>query len=221
MITVLHGDDISQSRTAFNQLREENPGSQLFDGENLTLELLKQEVEGRLWGGEQAIFIENLLVSQQKELIVYLEAQNEQNVVIWEGKEINAGILAKFKNAKVQNFKLKKVLFTFLDNIRPKNAQNSISLFHQTLKTTEAELVFFMLVRHFRLMLATLSNSKIEELKKLQSWQMGKLKYQASLFGENKLKEFYNKLFEIEKNQKTGNAALSLVPTLDLFLLNI
>lgn len=220
MITILHGDDILASREALNSKRQESKESLTFDAKNLTIETLKQEIEGRLFNTKRTIIIENLLTFPQKELTSYLSSQ-DGDFILWEAKEIGTKTLSDFKQADIQNFKLKKALFTFLDNVKPGNNKAAILLFHESLKTTEQELIFFMLVRHFRLMLAVSSGAKITERKNLAPWQEGKLAKQATLFGQENLKDLYNKLFKIETSLKTGGSLLNLAQQIDFFLLGI
>jgi hypothetical protein len=84
----------------------------------------------------------------------------------------------------------------------------------------ETELIFFMIVRQFRLMISQLeTGAKIEETKRLQSWQTGKLSSQANSFGKERLISLYDKLFEIDLAQKTGKLPYSLDKSIDIFLL--
>jgi len=118
-----------------------------------------------------------------------------------------------------------------------------ISLFHQTIETTEIEMVFFMLIRQIRLLLALsqtrhsgeeerrlqnpdsgrarMTENEIDELKKMAPWQKSKLEKQASLFPQEQLIVFYQKLFTIEVGQKTGTLTAPLVSTIDFLLLEV
>lgn len=221
MITIIHGQDLVSSRLALQEIKDSSGNFLIFEAETLDLAYLKQIFEGELFSEKKTIIIENPS-NLDKSLLSYLSKEKlPYDISLWEGDDLRADFLKKFPQARVSHFKLKSVIFSFLDSIKPGNTKDAIRLFHQTLKTTGPEVVFFMIVRHFRMMLAILSEAKIDELKRLQNWQTGKLKRQASLFGENKLIELYNKLFEIEKAQKTGKTSLTLLAALDLFLLNI
>lgn len=222
MMTIIHGDDIVSSRKALAELKAENFFLEL-DAKTLDLERIKQEFEGGgLLQEKKTIIIENFLSSAKEDVIFYLTQEDFPiNLVIWEEKEVTQRHLKNFSTAKILYFKLKPIIFNFLDNIKPGNQKLMIKLLHEVLKTAEVEIVFYMLTRHFRLMLATLEKAEIEEVKKLASWQLEKLKKQASLIGKEKLVSLYQKLFEIEVGQKTGKSVLPLVPALDLFLLAI
>ena len=107
-----------------------------------------------------------------------------------------------------------------MDSLKPNNSQ-SVVLFHVCLKTTEPEIMFSMIVRQFRIMLALSLNSSIDEIKRLAPWQKSKILSQATSFGNKKLTKNLKKLYEIDKNQKTGKTSLSLEKNIDIFLLEI
>jgi DNA polymerase III delta subunit len=114
-------------------------------------------------------------------------------------------------------------MFGFLDSILPKKGKNAIEQFHKTLTTEEAEFVFFMMVRHIRMLLALSSPSEdeIDEIKRMAPWQKSKLIKQAQTFSQKNLLDFYNRLFSIDVAMKTGNLATNLVQTIDFLLLSL
>jgi hypothetical protein len=117
-------------------------------------------------------------------------------------------------------FKIPQNLFGFLDNIKPGNL-NSVKQFHQLLSQTAEELIFFMIIRQFRLLLAvsdTQAKNSIDEVKRLAPWQMSKFKSQAALFGGEKLVSVYKRLGEIDADTKSGKSATTLTQTIDFFL---
>jgi DNA polymerase III delta subunit len=96
-----------------------------------------------------------------------------------------------------------------------------IKLFHELKQNMEDELIFFMLIRQFRLMLGQEGQDKIEEVKRMAPWQLGKLQKQARIFGVEKLKTAYQKLFEIDLGSKTGKIPYSLERSIDFFLADL
>jgi len=247
MITIIHGDDTAKSRKFFFDEKERYKDSVLLDGEKITLTDLTQIFEGGgLFSEMKTVFIEQFFNRKKKKeefalFATYLQKQSSNTIFLWEGKELDRGALASFKTAVPRVFKLPQTLFLFLDSIRPGNGKQLIVLFHQTIAVTEAEMVFFMLVRQVRLLLAVNpsqpplvrgggsfspldkgeSEGVIDELKRLAPWQKSKLEKQAELFGKEKLQEFYAKLFAIEVAQKTGGLASPLSATIDFLLLEI
>jgi hypothetical protein len=260
MLTLIHGSDIASSRKFFIEQKKTVGAQDVVSllGEQVNLTDLAQILEGgELFATEKHVFIEQFLSKKKKSkerdaIVAYLNKQAaEHTIVIWEDKELDRSAQNLFKKAVIRDFKLPQTLFAFLDSIRPNNGKQMIELFHKTIATTEVEMVFFMLVRQFRMLLALTEISEkippftkegeqfvpsllkegqggflIDELKRLAPWQKTKLENQAKLFaGREKdfapLRDLYAKLFQIELGQKTGHLAAPLTPTIDFFLLDI
>lgn len=228
MITIIHGGDIVSSRKHFLSQREKSQSPLVLDGEKISLTDLVQTFEGSLFGSQRAIFIEGFLERKGKEFLEiasYLKSQQSSDIVLWEGKELSKPTLSIFPKANVTLFVLPKTLFSFLETIRPGNGKNLVSSFQKVLKQTEPELVFYMIVRQFRLLLAlsdTVSKPRIiDEATRLAPWQKERLKRQALLFTQDKLKKIYDYLYKIDVSQKTGRTSLSLAQNIDIFLLDL
>lgn len=234
MIYIFHGENITASRDAFIQEKKQHSSVLSFSGATLTLEQLTQALEGQgLFENDQPIFIEELLSKrkQSKELdslVSFILNHTSSIINVWESKELTKKQLQAFKDAKIQKFDLPKVLFAFLDSLKPGNSNQSISLFHECLATEEPEFLFFMIVRQFRMLLALIEPmtndqqpTAIDEVSRLAPWQKGKLEKQAKSFGTDRLLSVYKKLFEIESGLKTGQLSQPLDAELDLFLLSL
>lgn len=229
MITIFFGEDLTKSRSAFLEAKKQESESLSLEGSKLTLPDLIQAIEGQgLFENKQSVFIEELLSKkkQSKELeslTTYLNNHESSEIFLWESKELTKKQLQLFPKAKTQQFALPKILFTFLESIRPGNTQQLISLFHNLSDTQEEELLFFMIVRQFRMLLAIIepSEKNIDEIKRIAPWQQGKLIKQANLFGKERLRTFYQQLYAIEEAMKTGQLTQPLGATVDFFLLQI
>lgn len=230
MLTIIHGDDIAASRNYFLDLKNKYTEKIDIEGEKITLTDLTQIFESNsLFLEIKNIFIEQLLSKKKKvagfDQIIMLIKNNKQehNIIMWENKLLDKSVLNEFNQDTIKVFKLPQTLFIFLDSLKPGNGKTLISLFHQTLETTEPEMIFFMLIRQIRLLLALSQESEnsIDEIKKMHSWQKGKLENQAKLFKEDELKNLYAALFDIESKQKTGMLALPLASAIDFFLLEL
>ncbi len=227
MITLIHGDDIATSRNYLQKLRSEASGIVLLDGEKSNIEEIAQNISGTtLFGDAPTIIIENLLVGKKKkdlqdQIIAYLKSNKDVKVIFWEDAVVSKTAYAKLPKVESHEFSLPKSLFSFLDNIYPNNAR-LIPLFHQALEGSEPEMLFFMMTRQIRLLLAVLEPSPdaIDEMKRL-TWQLPKLQKQARLFGKENLLKTHAKLFQIEKGMKTGGLTMSLTGTIDFFLLEL
>lgn len=225
MITIIHGDDIVASRKFFNEEKSKKDNIKSFSG-SYSLTSIMQAFEGSLFDNEISIYIESLLDNKkntEKEGIInYLSTQkNLGNVYLWEDKEIPLKTLQVFKNSQNKVFKLPKLLFTFLDSIKPDDGKQLIILFHTILEQSDPDFVFAMILRQFRLLLAVSEPDSIEEIKRLGPWQITKLKKQSSFFTEKQLLVQYNKLFTIDNKLKTGTLILTLTQAIDFFLCDL
>jgi DNA polymerase III delta subunit, C-terminal domain len=251
MITIIHGNDTTQSRKYFLGEKQKSHDAVLLDADQVNLTDLAQILEGGgLFSETKYIFIEQLLTKRKKsaelkDILIYLEKHaSEHTIILWEGKELEKSTLNTIKKAAIRDFKLPQTLFQFLDAIKPHNNNMLIKLFHQTITTTEPEMVFFMLVRQFRILLALAEQTnprhsgehkrlqnpdsgqariteQIDELKRMAPWQKSKLESQAKSFEITHLLDLYEKLFTIEVGQKTGTLTLSLISAIDFFLLEV
>lgn len=230
MITIIHGTDIASSRKAFLDLRDKEKDALLINGQNVTLTDLIQYFEGgELFANPKSFFIEQLLSKRKKskeldQLITVLNSNSvDNNIYLWEEKEITPASLKAFKNSASNAYKLPQTLFQFMESIKPGNSKQLIRLFHKTIATADVEMVFFMMVRQVRLLMGVMefTNDPIDEVKKMAPWQKGKLQKQADAFEMDELKKIYSRLFKIETGMKTGTLAVSLTSTIDFLLLEI
>ncbi|MBI4084790.1 MAG: hypothetical protein HY431_02690 [Candidatus Levybacteria bacterium] len=225
MLTLIHGDDTASSRNAFLKAKEKAQNQVSFSGDQVNLTDLAQALQGNgLFAEIKAVYIEDLFSKKKGEELMaitsYLTDQGKQHdIFLWEKKILTPPVLKQLKNAAVEVYKLPQELFRFLDAIKPKNT-DTISLFHSALETTDSEMLFFMLIRQFRLLLALKeTEAPIDEVQKLAPWQKSKLKRQARLFSSNELISVYNRLSKIDRETKTGAATTPLTTTIDFLLL--
>jgi len=229
MITIFHGTDITNSRKYFLDEKQKYSDGLILDGEKITLTDLAQIFEGGgLFEEQKTLFIENIFNKKKNKtefavITDYIKKHESHNIFFWEGKELEKTSLSSFKEATIKVFKLPQSLFLFLDSIKPNNNKQLVTLFNQTIETTEVEMVFFMFVRQIRLLIAASdpSSDEIDELRRLAPWQKSKLQNQADLFSYDQLSNIYNKLFKLEISQKTGNLSSSLIASIDFLLIEI
>ena len=229
MITIIHGDDIASSRNYFQEEKQKQKDRVSFHASNITISDLAQNIQGSgLFSSKETIFVEDFLSrlkktnKDAKEMMDFIiKNHNTANIFLYEAKEITKRDLFVFRDAVVKIFKLPQNIFIFLDNIKPGNP-NLISLFHKTLeKRVKVELVFFMIQRQVRILLALSddnSEKSIDEITRLAPWQKGKLIRQERLFSEDQLKRIYNSLYKIELGLKTGKLNLTLPQAIDFLL---
>lgn len=226
MITVIHGDDLSSSRAYYlNEKHKHKEPVEFLEDKISVTDLLQVSTGSSLFNLEKAIFIENLLSNKKsaglKDVIDYVKVNyKNHNFYLWEDTVLSKATLSQFPNPLVKLFKIPQNLFSFLDNIAPDNEKN-VYFFHRALENSNQELILFMIIKQFRLMLGVLSNASIDEVKKIAYWRRDKLKKQAELFGEEKLIESIKKLHKMDKELKSGQTGLNTVQSIDFFLLSI
>ena len=111
------------------------------------------------------------------------------------------------KETKIEEFKLPKLIWNFLDNI-------SVKLLHEVIKTEPIEFVFSVLAKRFR----DLYWAKIDVRSMIyDSWRKTKLLRQAKKYTTREVVQVINKLAEIDVRVKTSKA--DLISELDLLLI--
>ncbi len=228
MITIIHGENIKESRNYFWNLKQKSQNPIFYTSENINaLDLLQNLASTGLFEDSKDVFIENLFSLKklsEKEKIIKIVLENEKNnqIVIWENKILTPSILKSFKTAEIKKFDIPQKIFAFLDTIGI-DKKKSIQLFHEILENEEPEYIFFMIIRHFRIMLSLTPShtTTIDEVKRLAPWQKSKYEKQLKSIGFERLKNFYSDLFLTDFKQKTGQNPLSLMQAIDILLLKI
>ncbi len=226
-MTIAHGSDTASSRKFYIDERDKVKTYILIEGKDLTYDKLYQSVEGdSLFDDSKNIFIENFFSSvkantnEYKKIVEYISGV-KPNIFLWEGKELTKPQQFVFKNSSIKSFNFPANLFVFLDSIKPGNSP-SLNLFKELEKTMETELVFYMIIRQFRLLIYSLDPTyAIEESRSMQPWLKSKLAKQASLFGKHKLLTTYRKLYEIDHKTKFGLTPFSLSSSIDIMLASL
>jgi hypothetical protein len=226
MILIIHGNDIESSRNFYFEEKNKLSNPIIINGDGILFDSLFQAAENtNFFDDKKDILIENFFIKNKatsaefKRIIEYINSNDKLSITFWESDEVSKTSLSLIKKATLKNFSLPQNLFAFLDGFKPGNSKELLSGFAENLKKSEAELIFFMIVRQFRIMLSLIrSETPIDEVKRMAPWQLSKLERQAKLFGEDKLKEIYNKLLEIDLNSKTGKNSTSLKKSIDFFL---
>jgi DNA polymerase III delta subunit len=142
-------------------------------------------------------------------------ARASGTIVIYNEGEINKNFLKNLpEGTKIEEFKLPKLIWNFLENIRPANGEKIIRDFHRIIENEPPELVFSLIAKQFH----DLYRVKISpNSRNFPLWKIGKLKSQAKYFSLEELKALIAKLAEIDIEVKTGRAELA--PSLDVLFL--
>ncbi|MFZ5366390.1 MAG: hypothetical protein ACOZBZ_03840 [Patescibacteria group bacterium] len=224
MIKVLHGENIVQSRKRLIEIlekaRQDRIETVICDGQKISLSGIRLALEsGSLFGKTKLVAVENLLTSpkskEKEKILEYLrEGKFDNDLLIWEGREIKIDVLPK---AEKEVFKLAPLIFGFLESLKPGNTKESLRLLAELKQTEEPEMIFYMLIRQFRFLIIAcdLGPSGLSEL---SPWQQKRFLKQASFFPPQRLKDLYKNLLEIDFNQKISGDPYSLTSRLDLFV---
>ncbi|OGH11473.1 MAG: hypothetical protein A3B38_01525 [Candidatus Levybacteria bacterium RIFCSPLOWO2_01_FULL_36_13] len=226
MITIVHGNDTASSRKFYIEDKAGSSSHVLID--KINYDFIFQSIEGNsLFEESKNIYIENFFSNTKsnsnefKKIVDYLNSIKKNNIFFWEGKELSKTQQSVFKNVLIKTFSYPSTLFQFLDSLGPQS-KRSLSLFKELERSMETELIFYMLIRQFRLLLSVQESSHlIDEAKRLQTWQRSKLQKQSSYFGKEKLQEIYKKLYKIDYQTKFGLTPFNLSSSIDIFLVNL
>lgn len=231
MIFLFHGDDLLRSRLAFEQVKAAHQDAETltFEGKKISLTELKEVMEtGSLFGRSRLIVIENLLSSKKgvslQEIVSYLQLKRANiDLVLYENETLNKTLLSKLPDAKVELFKHEPVMFKLLEALRPNNVRQTIELWQLTCRSESPEIIFFMMVRHLRLLLLIKEGVEegVDEIVRLAPWQKERLTKQSGYFTLEQLVKLYHELLDIDHRQKSGEAPFALGKTLELFLINL
>ncbi len=226
---IFHGDDQAQSRQNLHQaiakLKQAQVQIKWLAGDKLSPADLEIELRTQNLFQTEALVIENLLSRprskiKQKCLNLLISYQGSKLIFFWDKKALTPTILKSLQPLKpqVKLFKLPTFLFKFLDNFKPGNSKILLTLFHQTLKLTNEQVVFVMLTKR----LSQLIQAKTQpQLLKGAPWQKKQLLNQVQTWQLNQLIKLHHQLFKIDYLIKTGQTKLNLVDQLDLLILEL
>ena len=254
MIHVFHGENTTASRSSLNeqiaQLRSKLPDAEILhlDGAKLAeTELINALESQSMFSSDRIVHIDGLLTrrpSKEKDRLCSqltahssprsVEAGSQLNIIIWEPKQLTQTQLKplqKCSDCQIQEFKLSKTLFAFLDSIKPNNAKQMIDLLSLTLKSEAPELVMFLLVRRVtELLLAVSRQPASPELQRGEPsalsgiktpWQKERIVNQTKGWTIEELLSLHKKLLEIDEAIKTGSSASDLPTHLDILLASL
>jgi len=224
MIYVISGEDIVSSRKKLTELLSDKPNINRLEGKKASIaEFDEALVSGNLFSDSKTIVVESFtkLKPEAKvwELLEKFEKDENIDVILWDEADLSK---KKFpKNVKVFNFPFPKFYYLFLESFEP-DSKKSLELLQEVLKTFEAEQVLYGLVRRIRQLLVMKSNSYSEfsEFKRMQSWQISKLKKQAELWTDGQLKKAFISFAELDEKMKTSGLTMPLSKHLDIILLS-
>ncbi|OGM61395.1 hypothetical protein A2955_00350 [Candidatus Woesebacteria bacterium RIFCSPLOWO2_01_FULL_37_19] len=107
---------------------------------------------------------------------------------------------------KKEEYRLPKLVWSFLESFYPKNGKNVYFIYHELIKNEPIELVFYLLANHVRDLFWVR-----EEIKSVPypTWRVGKLAKQANKFDKKALDEIIELLAKADIKSKTSQDNLS------------
>ena len=203
-IIVLHGDDLQKSYERLKKF--------IDSAKARGWEILHDKVSATpsLFGTERLTVIRDLEAVDKK-----LLAKATGTLVIYKEGAIGKNFLKILpKDSKIEEFKLPKLIWNFLENIQPGKSEKIIRDFHKIIDKEPPEFVFSLIAKQFRdLYWVKIDPKSIP----YPSWRVARLKNQSVHFSINLLKRLIGLLADIDINVKTGKAELT--SSLDLFIL--
>ncbi len=226
MIYVITGEDIVTSRKKLTELLEDKQNIIRLEGTKATIAELDEALSsGSLFADSKTIVLENFTKLKPEATVLKLlekfEKEKNTDIILWDEAEMSAKIKNAIKSAKIFSFSFPKFYYQFLDGLSP-GTKGSVIFLHEVLKIFEPEQVLYGLTKRVRqlLMVKLGSEKDFAELRRMQSWQIGKLKKQASLWREDELKKVFLELAELDEKMKTSNLSMPLSKHLDILLLS-
>jgi len=223
MLTIICGEDSITSRSYYSSLKKNYQ-----DKDFQVIEIPSSELENiPSWMGEsRSLFKENKVfftvnvnkrVSRKLNLKInkvvdQIIKDKTIEVVDWE-EEISSRSLKFPKGVTVKEFKPSQNIFKLQDALYPGNLKSFLSILNQLTETVDENFVFIMLIRHLKNLLLVKTG---QSNSKLQSWQIAKLRNQASKWRQDKLINFYDAFHKIDVSQKTSTNPYSLKKSLDI-----
>lgn len=129
------------------------------------------------------------------------------SVIFYHRDIISARLIKSLpKTDKVEEFKITKLIWSFLDSFFPGNVKNTIKLFHEVVKTEAVEFVFAMLARQVRDIYWAKVDPKTMEY---PTWRIAKYKNLSSKFKTETLEELIDEMSQTDINAKTSHTDLS------------
>lgn len=220
-IILLHGDDFLRVRNrlrVFNEEAKKRNWSVVrynLQGKFSLPELLSGE---SLFAGERMIIIDNVAGIPLKDLRwVFKNSDNLSGTLIFSSDSyLGKTILELFpKKSKIEEFRLPRTIFSFLNSVYPGNCPKALFLLHQ-LKNENPEFIFALLARQIRDLYWAKINAST--LPYGQDWRILRIKAQADKFKKSQLSKLIARLAEADVKAKSTTA--SIIDLLDHILIS-
>lgn len=218
-IIVLHGDNVVKSRQRLEKFIDSAKKrgwiiKRSTDDEKKTIHEIMSSRS--LFGTETLLLIEKPSLIKKQDLVWLKRPSSSTGTIVIYGSSILSKTFLKSlpEGTKVEEFKLPKIIFTYLESIYPGNVKSALEMLHKVANSEPDELILYLLARHLKnLYWVKLDPSGAP----LPSWQVQKLKSQTNRFSQGKLEALIRKLAELDVEIKTSKA--ELIPSLEYIII--
>lgn len=225
MLTIIHGDNLIQSRQKLSSIMSEAKSNQfqvtILNANHLTPNLLEENLLSQnLFEQKQLLVIEelhSLTKSKKNHTLINQIALSKENICLWEKKLLTPKMLKTFPHAQVFCFKVTNQLFQWLDSLTPTINQRQLKLLQQAIKDNGDWFCLAMLIRQIRLLIQIKDQHPI----KAAPFMIQKLKQQASKFDFDQLLHIHSALLQLDIHHKTSKNYLPLEKELNTTLLKL
>jgi DNA polymerase III delta subunit len=218
-VILLHGDHSLDSYNRLQklvQVAKERGWEIIKTGSSDNLTLPEKFTTSNLFEGERLYVVENLAKIKKAELVWF--KKNIQRLsgttIIYHGNTITNNFLKLIpKASKIEEYKLPKLIFKFLESFWPGNSTNSIKLLHEVIKSESPEFVFNLLSRHLRDLYWVILD---KDSMSYPGWRISKLTQQTKRFTNGKIVELIKIFAEVDIKVKTSKA--NIIDSLDFII---
>lgn len=221
MLQVICGEDSSAAYAYVNQLKEDylNKGYEMRSLENAEFISVKELNDQHSLFNQKAVFLINNLsklknYSKQTDLLNEIHNNTEIVCIDFE-KEIPKYLIRFPTSIPVKEFKYSESVFQLLDSCVPGNKVTMLQLLHDILKHKDAMFVYYLLIKHIRLLLL----ARYDEVEGIAPWQKYKILKQAKLWEKARLINLYEGLCKLDYQTKSS-FPLSLQSSLEILLIH-
>lgn len=224
-MTIFHGDNQDKSRLAFLAAikSEQQAGQEVIrlEGNSINLSDVEYALGASHLFSQPVVAIENVFslpAAKKRTAIIELLKNNQQLAIfIWEKKAVGNS-LRSFKQAKIEQFSISKVMFTWLDSLQPgkSNLSHRAGLLAQVLEQENEFLCLTMLCRQVRLLIQVVEGDTAD----LAPFIAKKMSNQAKKFSLQQLLDWHSKIVHIDLGVKTGSTNLEVGQALALLTLS-
>lgn len=204
MIYIFHGDDQYASRSALNQQLDQQLNKDILrlDSKTANLDSINNFLNSSsLFASQKVLVITNLFSIPKAildKIIKLIKDDTQNDIYIWQDKTLTPSQTKIFSKAKINHFSINKVLFSCLNQIRPKNISRFLPLYQKVMEQEPFELFLFFVKNNLRKQITSYSG-----------------------FSKNDLQKTYIQLIELDFQSKNGQLAIPKEIALQRILINL